>query len=206
MTKPVAKASGPSPRETEAAPADLRVRRTRRLLTQALLELVRERPFEAITARDVTDRAEVGYATFFRHYASTEDLMRHVVDDLLRDLQTLLPPLAGGDPQRAGAVIFGHAREHADLYRLLLRSDRSLNLISNVVQEGVESLGAAYEEKPGSRVPLEVAANHVIRSFVSLLGWWLEHDLPYDPEHMGEIYRDLILRPTERAALRPRKV
>lgn len=203
MTKPTARPSAPSPRE-EAAPADRRVRRTRRLLTEALLELVRERPFEAITARDVTDRAGVGYATFFRHYASTEDLMRQVVDDLLGDLRTLLPPLTGSDPQRAGAVIFGHAREHADLYRLLLRSDRSLNLVSDVLRGGVESLGAAYEAKPRSRVPFEVAANHVIGSFVNLLGWWLEHDMPYDPEHMGDIYRDLILRPTERAALQPR--
>ena len=193
-----------SPSTAPNAPEDLRVRRTRRLLAQALVELARERPFETITARDLTDRAEIGYATFFRHYGSPADLLRSVVDDLLTELLDLLPPLAGSDPQQAGTLIFRHAREHADLYHLLLRTDRSLDLLDDAVRVGMESLREAYEAKPGSRVPLEVAAHHFIHSFISLIRWWLDHDMPYEPELMGEIYRDLILRPTEAAALCPR--
>ena len=188
------------------ATADLRVRRTRRLLAQALVELTRERPFETITARDLTERAEVGYATFFRHYSSTNDLLRSVVDDLLADLYDLLPPLAGSDPQQAGTLVFRHAREHADLYHLLLRADRSLNLIAAALEVGMKSVRDTYEARPDSRVPLEVAANHVIRSCTNLIEWWLEHGMPYEPEHMGEIYRDLIFQPTEKVALRLRMV
>jgi AcrR family transcriptional regulator len=188
-----------------SAPEDLRVRRTRRLLAQALFEMATEKPIEAITVRDLTDRAQVGYATFFRHYASLEELLRSVVDDLLAELQDLLPPLAGGDPVQAGTVVFRHAREHADVYRLLLGTDRSLGLVSKALEVGLHSVQEAYEARPGSRVPLEVAANHFIRSFISLLEWWLENGMPYDPERMGEIYRDLILLPTEAVALQPRR-
>ncbi len=195
-----------SPASRAGAPDDLRVRRTRRLLAQALVELAREQPFESITARDVTTRAEIGYATFFRHYSSPEDLMRSVVDDLLGDLQQLLPPLAGRDPQQAGTLLFQHARQHADLYHLLLRADRSLDLISKASEVGMASVYESYEARSDSRVPLEIAANHIIRSCTNLIEWWLEHAMPYEPEHMGEIYRDLILCPTEKVALRPRTV
>jgi AcrR family transcriptional regulator len=191
--------SSASPTE---AHEDRRVRRTRRLLAAALVELARERPFASITARDLTDRAEIGYATFFRHYGSPTDLLRSVVDDLLDELLVLLPPLAGSDPQRAGTLVFQHASEHADLYRLLLRTDRSLDLLSGPIQVGMQSLEAAYDPKPGSAVPFAIAAHDFIRSFITLIEWWLEHDLPYEPERMGEIYRELIMQPFEAVACR----
>ena len=46
---------------------DRRVTRTRKLLTEALISLSLEKGYEAVTIRDITDRAGVGYATFFRH-------------------------------------------------------------------------------------------------------------------------------------------
>lgn len=201
MPKPTAESH---PAEMADAPEDLRVRRTRRLLAQALVELTLERPFETITVRDLTEQAEIGYATFFRHYGGTEDLLRSMLDELLTELLERLRPLAGHDPQQAGTLVFHHAAEHADLYRLLLRTDRSIDLLSKAVRVGVASLNETYEARPDSRVPLEVAANHFIRSFINLIEWWLDHGQPYGPKRMGEIYRDLILHPTEEVALRRR--
>lgn len=184
--------------------SDLRVRRTRRRLTQALIDLTAERPLETVTVRDLTDLAEVGYATFFRHYASIEELLRAAVDDLRAELYALLPPLTGDTPQQAGALVFRHVREHPGLYRLLLSADRSLGLRDQIVEIGVRGLLQTYEARPGARVPADVAANHFIQSFLNLIEWWLRCDMPHDPERMGEIYQELILRPTEDAALRPR--
>ncbi|UQN08974.1 TetR/AcrR family transcriptional regulator [Deinococcus sp. QL22] len=184
---------------------DLRIRRTRRLLTQALIDLSHEQPLESITVRDLTGRAEVGYATFFRHYTSIEELLRGAVDDLRSDLFTLLPPLAGQVPEQAGALVFQHVRDHPGLYRLLLSADRSLGLLDQIVEIGVQGLLQTYEARPAAQVPVDIVAYHFIRSFLSLIEWWLGHGMPYGPERMGEIYRDLILRPTEAVALQPRR-
>lgn len=191
--------------ETHPAPSpDLRVRRTRRLLTQALIDLSAERSLEAITVRDLTERAEVGYATFFRHYAGIEDLLRGAVDDLRADLFGLLPPLAGDAPEQAGALVFRHVQAHPGLYRLLLGTDRSLGLLDQIVDIGVEGLLETFEARPDALVPVEVATHHFIRSFLTLIEWWLRHNQPHSPERMGEIYCELILRPTQSAALQPR--
>ncbi|QLG12892.1 TetR/AcrR family transcriptional regulator (plasmid) [Deinococcus sp. D7000] len=185
---------------------DLRIRRTRRLLTQALIDLTAERPLETITVRHLTERAEVGYATFFRHYASIEDLLRAAVGDLRAELFALLPPLTGDAPQQAGALVFEHVRDHPGLYRLLLSPARSLELRDQIVEMGVRGLFQTYQARQDAQVPADVAANHFIQSFLNLIEWWLRHDMPHDPERMGEIYRELILRPIESAALRPRMV
>ncbi|MCP2014701.1 AcrR family transcriptional regulator [Deinococcus sp. HSC-46F16] len=189
---------------SSVAQADLRVRRTRRLLTQALIDLSAERPLEAITVRDLTERAEVGYATFFRHYASIEELLRGAVDDLRAELLGLLPPLAGDAPEQAGAVVFRHVQAQPGLYRLLLGTDRSHGLLDQIIDIGVRGLLDTFEARPDAGVPVEVAAHHFIRSFLNLIEWWLRQDQPHSPERMGEIYLELILRPTQAAALRPR--
>ncbi|HEX2906841.1 MAG TPA: TetR family transcriptional regulator, partial [Phototrophicaceae bacterium] len=54
---------------------DLRVRRTRKLLQQALIELTVEKGFAAVTVRDITERAMVNRSTFYRHYLDKYELL-----------------------------------------------------------------------------------------------------------------------------------
>ncbi|NJO83194.1 MAG: helix-turn-helix transcriptional regulator [Blastochloris sp.] len=68
---------------------DRRITRTRRLLSQALVELVNQQRYENITIRDITDRADIGYATFFRHYESKDALMLDVVTNIVSELEFL---------------------------------------------------------------------------------------------------------------------
>ena len=67
-------------------PEDRRVRRTRRLLRDALVSLVLERGYAGITVEDITDRADLGRATFYSHYTDKDDLLGQVVSDLADDL------------------------------------------------------------------------------------------------------------------------
>jgi AcrR family transcriptional regulator len=47
--------------------SDRRVQRTRELLQKALIDLVGERRYDAITIQDIVDRANVGRTTFYLH-------------------------------------------------------------------------------------------------------------------------------------------
>ena len=100
--------------------------------------------------------------------------------------------------------MFRPVREHPGHYRLLLNADRSLGLLDKVVEVGTQGLIQVYEATPDSRVPFDVAIDHCIRSFLNLIAWWLGHGMPYEPERMGQMYLDLVLRPMEAVALRPR--
>ena len=54
---------------------DRRVQRTRELLQKALIELISERGYDAITIQDIVDRANVGRTTFYLHYSSKDELL-----------------------------------------------------------------------------------------------------------------------------------
>ncbi|MCB0141244.1 MAG: helix-turn-helix transcriptional regulator, partial [Caldilineaceae bacterium] len=59
-----------------AKTVDRRVRRSRKLLGEALLELVVEKPFGDITVQDIADRADMNRATFYLHFQSKEELLQ----------------------------------------------------------------------------------------------------------------------------------
>jgi len=60
-------------------PLDPRVKRTRQLLEDSLLELLTEKKFQAITIQQITSRAGVNRVTFYAHYEDKYDLYRHIV-------------------------------------------------------------------------------------------------------------------------------
>ncbi len=61
---------------------DLRVRRTRKLLQQAFIELTVEKGFAALTVRDITERAMVNRSTFYRHYLDKYDLLEEYLNEI----------------------------------------------------------------------------------------------------------------------------
>lgn len=69
---------------------DRRIRRTKRLLRQALAELMNEKDFKDITVKEITDHADLNRGTFYFHYSDTYDLREKIEDELIADFRVLI--------------------------------------------------------------------------------------------------------------------
>src|SRR5258708_14623601 len=69
---------------------DLRIRRTRSLLSNALVALMQEKSIDKITVQEVLDRATVGRSTFYLHYRDKDDLFLCVLEAGLEMWSTAL--------------------------------------------------------------------------------------------------------------------
>ena len=182
-------------------PQDRRVKRTQKALAQALISLTLEKGYEAITIRDITDRAEIGYATFFRHYHDKDALLKDVLDVVLDELTDLLQaPVKDADHRTIGTLIFRYVQAHNEVVLVLLSSRGSSTLLRRIIEAGTQSVFRQNASLAECRVPTEIAAHHLITSTISLIQWWIEHEMPYSPEQMGSIYQTLIARPAFGAA------
>ncbi|HEY0736733.1 MAG TPA: TetR/AcrR family transcriptional regulator [Herpetosiphonaceae bacterium] len=180
---------------------DRRVKRTQRLLAQALIELTLERGYETVTIRDITERADIGYATFFRHYTDKDALLHEVLEVVLDELLLLIQPFkADSDPASVGTLLFRYVQEHSEVCRVLLSSRGSAALVQKMIAAGTRNVLQQHTPAEQSPIPIEIAAHHIVASSIALIQWWLEHNLAYPPEQMGAIYRDLIVRPTQAVA------
>jgi AcrR family transcriptional regulator len=172
------------------------------LLQGALIDLTLEKGFDTVTIRDITDRADVGYATFFRHYPDKEALLADVLEAMKDDFIRLLAPYSMiGDPDKTGTLIFEYVEKNLDLCRVLLNSTETMSLLKPVQEIGrSESTLIEHASQP-KVVPVEVAISHLMSSLVMLIRWWLDHEMPYPPERMGRIAAELIIRPVLGAVL-----
>jgi hypothetical protein len=57
------------------AQTDLRIRCTHHFLQAAMIELIAEKGFDAITVGNIAERAMINRATFYRHYQDKYDLV-----------------------------------------------------------------------------------------------------------------------------------
>ena len=74
--------------------ADPRVKRTRKLLQQAFVELLSEKPFDAITVQDIAARSTINRATFYAHFVDKYDLFAQFSREWFRD--AVASQVAGG--------------------------------------------------------------------------------------------------------------
>ncbi len=189
---------------------DRRVKRTQNLLAKALIELTLEKGYETVTIREITERADVGYATFFRHYPDKATLLQDTVEVLIEELRTLLEIHAeqstGGERTQDGTLIFRYVQEHSELCRVLLSSQGPAALLKPVRQTSMQQImtrqaahtpAAAPSSRPEQVIPVEILANHLAAASLALIQWWLEQGMPYSPERMGQIYSALITQPMQ---------
>src|SRR5215469_232412 len=65
---------------------DRRSQRTRRLVISAIMELIAEKSYDAITVQDLLDRANIGRSTFYSHYFDKEDVLTALAEQMLEML------------------------------------------------------------------------------------------------------------------------
>lgn len=176
---------------------DRRVKRTHRLLQDALVALTLEKGFDAVTIRELTERADVGYATFFRHYPDKDALLAEVLEAMKDEFVTLLEPRSiVTHPAETGALIFQYVQDNADLCRVLLNSAETAALLAPLQRIGLEEGERMEWTVAQSVIPPEVAVYHLMTSLMMLIRWWLDNGTPYTPRRMGEIAAKLIIEPT----------
>jgi AcrR family transcriptional regulator len=97
----------------------LSARRTHSSLRAALVDLVEESGFDAVTVTALCDRALVGRATFYRYYQDKFDLAARVFDDALDDLLASVDDEGVSHRQRWRGFL-DHVARNDRLYRGLL--------------------------------------------------------------------------------------
>jgi AcrR family transcriptional regulator len=65
---------------------DRRIVYTRMVLKQSLLELLRERPIEKITVKDICEKADINRGTFYTHFSDPYNLLEQIENELLGEI------------------------------------------------------------------------------------------------------------------------
>jgi AcrR family transcriptional regulator len=102
-------------------PEDRRVRRTKAALRQAIVRLVTQKGYEAVTIDSIVSEADTTRASFYSHFSNKEALLADVVDEFAYSVvNAFRPPHPDGSPSSRLAVLLEVTRTHADIARIIV--------------------------------------------------------------------------------------
>jgi AcrR family transcriptional regulator len=190
---------------------DRRVRRTRELVTDALITLIEERGYERVTVQDIIDRADVGRSTFYAHFRDKEELLLSAFDDLRAAFEGYEQQLGGDHAGHKGPwptlALFEHASEYPELYKAMV-GKRGADVVRRHLHTLLSELMLDHfrARAPGgdTRVPMEVIVEAAVSALLGLLVWWLENERPYSSAEILRMY-EVLTKSGFSSALRPRR-
>src|SRR5215216_6236801 len=201
------------PEPTQKHKMDRRVQRTLQALRIALLELIKEKNYDDISIEEITERADVGRATFYLHYKDKEDLLLEEFSEIvLKRAQVLseipfsawlpVPEDSKDDkPLQPLLLVFQHIHENSELYYLLLKSANSSRIVERIRKVSMEAIVKFVETKMQNdpipllfEVPIDFFAAFFSGALLSIVSWWIKEDMLHTPEEVTDMFRSLFFR------------
>lgn len=189
-------------------PLDRRQRRTRAALRNALMELMVEKGFDALSVADIAERADVSRAAFYMHYKDKEELlfrsMKDIYDELVskthgvtraHDFAQLL--MCGDHEAFCDPADYEHVAQHKAFYRILV-SERGVasfvvqvrkylaNLIETEINTPMREAGLT------PLLPPSFIAHAVAGAEIGVISWWLEQGDRYSPLEISRMFYHLM--------------
>jgi AcrR family transcriptional regulator len=193
------------------AKEDRRVGRTRKLLEDALHDLIAEKGYEAVTVQDIIDRANVGRSTFYAHYTDKQNLLFDGFAELeahLSEQQRLVRATSTEPVERVfgfSLAMFQHVHEYRRIWAMVAGKQSGaavLRQIQGILERIVGREIASLAPRGSSPVvPPAVITRYVVNSMLGLLAWWLDEGSRYSAEEVDRMFR-VLTKPGIAAALR----
>ncbi|MNO44458.1 DNA-binding transcriptional repressor FabR [compost metagenome] len=181
------------------AQIDPRIKRTLNLIQDALISLMDEKGFDQITVQDITMRAEINRATFYRHYQDKYDLLEKMVDEILQQFQAAfqLPPdfeahdfIKDNDtPPDSFIRQFEQIAEHSRFYKVMLGPNGlpgfSLRM-ETIIRDSLRHRSVIAQPIDSQVIiPRDIIVRYVTSAHLGVIMYWLENDMSYSPKYMA---------------------
>jgi AcrR family transcriptional regulator len=183
---------------------DRRVQRTRTALYEALVQLIREKDYDAISVEDLLRAANVGRSTFYAHFTSKDDLLARSLDRLkalLADVAAAQQAASAGPHTIARELtlaLFRHVAEYRDV-QLALAGGRGAAVVNRALTKALTGVVHDLPLEAPRGLPRELAVAFTISTFTAVLSWWFERRPQMPPDDAATLFLDLVYRGLENA-------
>ena len=183
-------------------PPDRRIVRTREALRGALLELIHEKGYDAISVNDLVGRANVARSTFYAHHGGKESvlldsigMLREFLAEAQRNARATQNDPA--DPLGFTLPFFEHLDESRELSRILTGSGAAAlvnttfrQMFDRLIRRGL--IEAADPKRKAGAVPLDAMVRFTTDAFMGVLAWWIDVKPRLSPQEGNRVFRHLI--------------
>ncbi|MEC0226571.1 TetR/AcrR family transcriptional regulator [Paenibacillus alba] len=182
---------------------DLRVIRTKESIRYALVELINEKGFDAITVKDITTRARINRGTFYAHYQDKFDLMTRCEEEIMLDMSRLTkqnyPSVIAAleidsqtlTPFSFTVSLFEYLQINRGFMKAVLGPRGDLSFQTRLKKFMWETLYGnnpnAFVKEENLLVPGQYLAAYMGTAIIGVIQQWLESGAKESPQEMARI-------------------
>ena len=167
-----------------------RIRLSKTMLKEGLLELLQEKPLQKITISEICKVSQINRTTFYKYYGSQQDLLAEIESDFLEQLEDGLKPIADQDQDALTSVLtILHA--HRKTFKILANAHSQKTFAEHIFK--LPAINMIFDNLSKNHLFTEQELPY-IRQFIfqgvfALLTNWLCSD---EPEPVADIASILI--------------
>jgi AcrR family transcriptional regulator len=182
---------------------DLRVIRTKESIRDALIKLIDEKGFEAITVKDLTTKAKINRGTFYAHYQDKFDLMKKCEDEIMLELSSIVktnfPSVIASiktdfpdvPPFPHTVLLFEYLNENSDTMKAVLGPKGDLSFQTRLKDLMWEILYGdnqnSFLKKENFLVPGQYLSSYLGNAMMGVVQQWLNSGRKESPQEMARI-------------------
>ncbi len=178
---------------------DLRVIKTRKLIYQTLLELMKEKTFEEIKVSDICSKAMINRSTFYAHYEDKYELLVDFLSNLKEEFSHELNESCKENLSireyyiKLISLFLDHIDSKRDVYNSIMVNNRSsimMDILLSVVNDDI--LKRFKENDINLKVPTEVISKFYLGGVINIGMEWLSNSNKYTKEEILD-YLELLI-------------
>ena len=167
-----------------------RTQLTKKLMRDALLELMQEKPFAQITVKDICTTADLNRTTFYLHYPNLDELLQGVEQSAYAEVEDYIRSIrANNDKVEQIASLLTYIQNNLPLFQILLLSttgDYKERLMSHF-------LLVLKPQEPASPNPEEetLAWSFIVNGSIGLISGWIKSDFRMSAKELAQLMYNL---------------
>ncbi len=127
---------------------DRRIAKSKKAIQTAFREMLFDVGFDAITVKDMTERADISRKTFYLHYVDKYDLMNEIVDGMIKELAELCERKKALGFVEGTVLWFQYFEEHKPFFAVLFATDSTIAFRYRLLDFILEQLDIKLEGVP----------------------------------------------------------
>ncbi len=173
---------------------DRRVKYTKMVLKQSLLELMKEQPIGKITVTDICREADINRNTFYTHYASPHDLLSQIQDELFLEIRRSIERLAGTETISGLLMEICQAiADNGELCKIVISEHGDKAFLGRVLNIAREESLTEWEKrkKNAKREELEMMYLFTANGSIAVIEEWLRGGMKETPRQIARFINEI---------------
>jgi AcrR family transcriptional regulator len=182
------------------SPNDRRAVKTKKIIKEALYQLMEEKGFSDISITDLTTRADINRGTFYLHYTDKFDLLEQIENEVIQELNeytkdnvfiNFLNENSLNNPPSFMVKLFEYMKENAKFMKIILGPNGSpsfqLKLKKLLETNLFHNKQTNLLSKDKLLVPEAYLLSYVLSAHLGVLEQWLNSNMEISPEGLALI-------------------